>query len=70
MEKKKHLLLLGDDVIEKEIVYLELRIKKALAGNEPFTNEDALILAKADWENSVNRYYTFWEGLQNNRNNA
>lgn len=70
MENKNQLLLLGEEVIEKESVYLKLRIEKALSDKGSFNKDEELMSASNEREQAMNRYHSFLANLQNYRASA
>lgn len=63
MEALKHLKRLGDEAIKMESLYLELKIKKALAG-DGFSGEHLLTEAESLWKDIREEYYGFLDYLQ------
>ena len=63
MDTTQHLALLGEETINAEMLYLSLKVEKALAG-ENFMREQLLSEAESLWKEIDNEYHTFLSFLQ------
>ena len=66
MDATKHLLALGEEAILIECIYLQLKIEKALSG-EDFAREVELTEAESLWKGITHEYYDFLSLLQDHR---
>jgi DNA-binding GntR family transcriptional regulator len=69
MDTTEHLRLLGEETLYIETVYLNLKIEKALKGDD-FTRDNLLEEAEALWKEIDSEYYSFLTFLQNNNKYA
>ena len=69
MDTTEHLRLLGEETLYIETVYLNLKIEKALKGDD-FTRDNLLEEAEALWKEIDSEYYSFLTFLQNNNKDA
>ena len=69
MDTTKHLQTLGEETLYLENIYLDLKIEKALQGDD-FTKENLLREAEALWKEIDAEYFEFLTFLQNNHKDA
>ena len=69
METIQHLAALGKEILSVEEIYLDLKIEKALSGEE-FDKEPELAEAEVLWKEINQEYVTFIDYLQNNKRTA
>ncbi|MBC8054626.1 MAG: hypothetical protein H7Y13_16325 [Sphingobacteriaceae bacterium] len=69
METTEHLRLLGEETLYIETIYLDLKIAKALQGDD-FEREDLLNEAEALWKAIDAEYFSFLTFLHNNNKHA
>lgn len=69
MELIQHLKELGEEKLNIELIYLQLKIEKALQG-ELFKNETLLRQAERLFEQARNEYFSFIRILQRNNGMA
>lgn len=69
MELIQHLKELGEEKLNIELIYLQLKIEKALQG-ELFENETSLRQAEWLFEQARNEYFSFIRILQRNNGMA
>lgn len=69
METTEHLQKLGEETLYLETIYLNLKIEKALLGDE-FTKDELLAEAESLWKEIDTEYFDFLTFLQNNHKDA
>lgn len=69
METTEHLQKLGEETLYLETIYLNLKIEKALQGDE-FSKDELLAEAESLWKEIDTEYFDFLTFLQNNHKDA
>lgn len=69
MNTTEHLRQLGEETLYMETIYLNLKIEKALRGDD-FTRHALLKEAETLWKDIDAEYYNFLSFLQNNHSHA